>query len=45
MRQRGEKLLCRREGIGLEIGRAQQALERFADGLVIVDDSCSGPRL
>jgi hypothetical protein len=39
LRQRGEKGLCRSEGVGVEIGCAQQALERLAYGFVIVDDS------
>jgi hypothetical protein len=38
-RQRVEKILCRSEGIGVVVGRTQQALKRFADGWVVVDNS------
>src|SRR5690606_20927175 len=42
VRQRGEELLRRREGVGVEIRRAQQALERLAYGLVVIDDGDAG---
>jgi hypothetical protein len=38
MRQRREKIVCRCEGVGVETGWARQALERLANGRVVIDD-------
>jgi hypothetical protein len=37
LRQRGEKVLCRPEGVGIHIGCAQQPLERLPHRFVVVD--------
>ena len=38
LRQPGKKVLCGCKSVGLEIGRAQQALQRLAYRFVVVDD-------